>query len=161
VQHFRRHFTCAGVEAERIILLPLAVTTRDHLHLYNDMDISLDPFPYAGTTTTCEALAMGVPCVTLRGKCHAHNVGVSLMNTLGLTEWVADSPDEYVAIATRMAADLPALALLRRSLRQRLLSSRLCAGKEFVRDLEDTYRELWRRYCTTQLEAAARAKRAQ
>ena len=140
-----------------MLLLPLAVTTRDHLLLYNDMDISLDPFPYAGTTTTCEALAMGVPCVTLRGNCHAHNVGVSLMTTLGLTEWVAHSPEDYVAIAARMAADLPALATLRGSLRQRLLSSRLCAGKDFVRDLEDTYSQLWRHYCATQLEAAAAA----
>ena len=62
-------------------------------------NISLDPFPYAGTTTTCEALWMGVPCITLKGQCHAHNVGVSLLTTLGLEDWIAEDKEGYIRLA--------------------------------------------------------------
>lgn len=64
---------------QRVDLLPLAAATADHLSMYGLLDVSLDPWPYAGTTTTAECLLMGVPAVTLRGRCHAHNVGVSLL----------------------------------------------------------------------------------
>ena len=68
-----------GISTDRIDLLCMNPDRMDHLAMYNQIDISLDPYPYAGTTTTCESFIMGVPCITLRGKCHAHNVGVSLI----------------------------------------------------------------------------------
>ena len=69
-----------GIDASRVDLMPLIPLTSDHLSAYSLMDLSLDPFPYAGTTTTCEALWMGIPVITLKGKCHAANVGVSLLS---------------------------------------------------------------------------------
>jgi predicted O-linked N-acetylglucosamine transferase (SPINDLY family) len=88
-------------------LLPLFPDTRDHLSAYSLIDISLDPFPYAGTTTTTESLFMGVPCLTLVGSCHAHNVGVSLLTAVGISEgWTAYTQDEYVELAVRAASDI-------------------------------------------------------
>ena len=126
-------------------LLPLAASTREHLTQYGLIDIGLDPWPYAGTTTTAEAMYMGVPCLTLRGACHAHNVGASLLAAVGLGPgWVAGSVGGYVAAAAALAADLPALAALRGGLRGRLLVSSRCDGPAFVERLEDVYHSLWR-----------------
>ena len=108
------------------------------------MDISLDPWPYAGTTTTCESLYMGVPVLSLKGACHAHNVGVSLLTALDMQhDWVAGSEDEYVRLAVDAAVDIAGLAALRGQLRQRMLQSRLCQAEPFVRRLESVYREMW------------------
>lgn len=148
---FWRVFEEAGVERSRVDLLPLAAANRDHLSQYSMMDISLDPWPYAGTTTTTESLYMGVPCLTLAGSCHAHNVGVSLLTAVGLQDdWVAHSVDEYVAKAARLAADPASLAALRRGLRQRMLQSPLCDAPTFVRQLEGVYHRLWWRWLEDQ-----------
>ncbi|KAG1668374.1 hypothetical protein FOA52_004883 [Chlamydomonas sp. UWO 241] len=155
--HFLNQLAVMGVDPARVDLLPLLAANSDHLSTYAFMDISLDPFPYAGTTTTCEALFMGVPCVTLIGGCHAHNVGVSLLNATGVSEgWVAGSEDEYVELAVRHAdpENRSELAALRAGLRERMLSSRMCDAKGFVSDLEDTYRGLWRRYVAQQAATA-------
>ena len=80
------------------------------------------------------------------GGCHAHNVGASLLDAMGMREgWVAHSEDEYVRLAVAAAADVPKLAALRMNLRQQMLASRLCDAPTFVRQLEDTYRQLWLR----------------
>jgi hypothetical protein len=111
------------------------------------MDISLDPFPYAGTTTTMESLFMGVPVITLAGGCHAHNVSCSLLSAVGLAEqWVARDVDQYVALAVKHAADVAALQQLRQGLRQQMLSSRMCDWQPFVAGLEDTYEAMWRQW---------------
>jgi len=134
-----------GVDPARVDLLPQQALTRDHLASYSTMDVSLDTFPYAGTTTTCESLFMGVPCLTLGGKCHAHNVGVSLMKAVGLDEFVARSEDDYVRVAQEVAADLSGLGRLREGLRGAMLASPLCDAPRFVRGLEETYEALWAR----------------
>lgn len=88
-------------------LLPLTPSNAAHMATYAGVDIGLDPFPYAGTTTTAEALWMGVPCVTLRGRCHAQNVGASLLGAVGLEEaCVAEDEEGYVAKAAALAADV-------------------------------------------------------
>lgn len=84
-QHYQAVLREQGLDTRRVDLLPLAAANADHLATYGDMDISLDPWPYAGTTTTCESLFMGVPVITLRGRCHAHNVGASLLTAVGLS----------------------------------------------------------------------------
>ncbi|KAK3283271.1 hypothetical protein CYMTET_9015, partial [Cymbomonas tetramitiformis] len=145
-EHFRSQLVALGVHASRIDLLPLEHLTSNHLSKYSLVDISLDPFPYAGTTTTCEAMYMGVPCVTLAGSCHAHNVGKSLMTAMGLTDWIAHSHDEYVAIAQRFATNLPALRELRAGMRERMLNSRLCDHVNYVKGVEDVFRQLWHRW---------------
>src|ERR1700742_5126639 len=106
-----------GVAADRIELVGWLASAADHLALYDRIDIALDPFPYNGTTTTCEALWMGVPVVTLRGDRHAGRVSASLLTQLDLTDWIAGSADEYLEIAARLALDPVQLAALRQSLR--------------------------------------------
>jgi len=94
---------------------------------------------------------MGVPVVTLAGDRHASRVGVSILTSLGLTELIAHSPDEYVAIAVRLAGDPARLEELRQGLRERLAGSALTNGKAFTSDLEQAYQEIW----STQLGSAA------
>ena len=127
------------------------VCNADHLATYGDVDISLDTFPYAGTTTTCESLYMGVPCVTLAGACHAHNVGVSLLTTVGINKnWVAKDRNEYVDKAVQAASNVLALSKLRQNLRQQMLDSPLCDAETFVSGLETCYCQLWQRHTRQQ-----------
>ena len=105
----------------------------DHLTVYNEIDIALDSFPYNGTTTTCDAMMMGVPVITLTGNAHRHRVGDSLLNAVGLSDLVAKTEDEYVDIARRLAADPHRLVDLRKTLRQKLLASSLCDGNDLTR----------------------------
>jgi Flp pilus assembly protein TadD len=140
-------FQAHGVPRERIDLQGRTETVADHLALYGRLDIALDTFPYNGTTTTCEALWMGVPVITLTGSTHAGRVGTSLLRTVGLRELVARDRDHYLEIAAGLAADREYLAALRTSLRDRLMSSPLCDAEPFTRHLEETYRTLWRRWC--------------
>jgi hypothetical protein len=106
-----------------------------HLSAYGGHDISLDTFPYAGTTTTLDSLVMGVPVITLRAPpgadLHAHNVGASLLSCVGLSDLVADTADEYVAVANRLAADRSRLCASRLSLRQDVLASPLADTKTY------------------------------
>ncbi|MBI5792160.1 MAG: tetratricopeptide repeat protein [Rhodocyclales bacterium] len=136
-----------GVDAQRVILLGLVAAASDHLAAYAQVDIALDPFPYNGTTTTCEALWMGVPVVSRRGDRHAGRVGASLLAQIELTELVAASTPAYVDIATALAADGPRLQELRRTLRARMTASPLCAAPAFARKIEAAYRAMWRRHC--------------
>jgi predicted O-linked N-acetylglucosamine transferase (SPINDLY family) len=131
-----------GIAAERIALLGAVPAAAQHMAMYGQVDIALDPFPYNGTTTTCEALWMGVPVITLAGDRHAARVGASLLAQVGQNEWVAKSADEYLEIAAMLAGDLAGLAKLRGVLRERLRKSPLCDEKRFARDVEDAYRQM-------------------
>ncbi|EPS61474.1 hypothetical protein M569_13323, partial [Genlisea aurea] len=146
-QQFLSTLEKLGLESMRVDLLPLILLNHDHMQAYSLMDISLDTFPYAGTTTTCESLYMGVPCITMGGSVHAHNVGVSLLKTVGLGNLVAADEGEYVELALKLASDVAALSSLRTRLRDLMLSSPLCDGSKFTEGLESKYREMWRRYC--------------
>jgi predicted O-linked N-acetylglucosamine transferase (SPINDLY family) len=119
----------------------------EHLQTYGRMDIALDTYPYNGTTTTCEALWMGAPTVSLVGKCHASRVGLSILTCLGLEFFAASSPKEYVARAAALAANRPALAQIRSSMRARIAASGLCHAKGFAGQVETAYRQMWRRWC--------------
>jgi predicted O-linked N-acetylglucosamine transferase (SPINDLY family) len=136
-----------GIASDRVRLIGKLPTTADHLAVYGDIDIALDTFPYNGATTTCEALWMGVPVVTFAGDRHAGRVGASMLSRVGLQDIVAQRSQDYVATAARLAADLPALAVLRASLRDRLAASPLCDGPRFTRQLEAAYRTMWREWC--------------
>lgn len=114
-----------------------------HLVLYREMDIALDTFPYHGTTTTCEALWMGVPVVTLAGQTHVSRVGVSLLTNVGLPELVAASEDEYVRIAVELAANTERLSGYRANLRDQMRESRLLDAPSFAREMEVAFRQMW------------------
>jgi protein O-GlcNAc transferase len=142
-------FAAHGIPSERILVHDWTPGGKDHLSLYGTMDVALDPFPYNGTTTTCEALWMGVPVVTLRGQRHSARVGASLLAQVGLDNLVAADPEEYVSVAIGLAADGARRAELRRTLRSVMSRSRLCDGHLFARSLEAAYRDMWRRWCRT------------
>jgi predicted O-linked N-acetylglucosamine transferase (SPINDLY family) len=136
-----------GIAAERVVLVAWLSSGVAHFGLYNCVDIALDPFPYNGTATTCEALWMGVPVVTLRGERHAGRIGASLLTQIGLTDWIAGSVEEYLEIAATLAGNPAYLSHLRRSLRGRLITSPLCDGSAFARKIEAVYRAIWRNWC--------------
>ena len=150
---FHARFRERGVARERVILSGQSPDLIAHLAMYHQVDIALDPFPYNGTTTTCEALWMGVPVVALRGDRHAGRVAASLLHTLGLDELVARDVESYVEIAAALAGDRRRLAELRNSLRPRMAASALCDAPAFARKIEAAYRDMWRRWCETR-EAA-------
>src|SRR5690606_7436295 len=120
--------------------------TGSHLAAYAEVDIALDPFPYNGTTTTCEALWMGVPVVALAGDRHSGRVGMSLLTRLGLDDLIAHTLARYVEIAA-LAADPARLTALRQDLRPRMAASRLCDAAAFARIFETALRTMWRRWC--------------
>ena len=119
----------------------------DHLGLYSRIDIALDTFPYNGTTTTCEALWMGLPVITLAGSRHAGRVGVSLLSQVGMDEFIADDKRAYVEVAARLAGDREKLRRLRVDLRKRLAGSALCNSVAFVQNVENAYRNMWLAWC--------------
>jgi predicted O-linked N-acetylglucosamine transferase (SPINDLY family) len=148
-QRVRQILGEAGIDAERLELRGYERAHDDHLALYQRLDVALDTFPYHGTTTTCEALWMGVPVVTLTGKTHASRVGVSLLNNIGLSELIANTTEEYVRLAVELAGELPRLSELRSTLRQRMEGSPLMDAPRFARDIEAAYRTMWRRWCNS------------
>ncbi len=136
----RDRFAAAGIDPARLELVGMTPTAEAHFALYHRVDIGLDPFPYAGGTTTCEALWMGVPVVTLAGDRSAARFGVSTLTVLGLEGLIGVDGDAYVALAAELAADRPRLADLRGSLRERMRASTLCRPTPFTRELEQAYR---------------------
>jgi protein O-GlcNAc transferase len=143
-------FTGKDIDSGRIELVEHETSFSGHLGLYNRIDIALDPFPYNGTTTTCEALWMGVPVITLAGNTHASRVGMSLLTNIGLPEFVATTSEEYLAMAVNLANDLNRLQLLRESLRDRMNTSVLMNAESFTANLESCYRAMWQNYCVGQ-----------
>lgn len=136
-----------GIHAHQLLLKP-AQARADYLAGYGQIDISLDPFPYPGGTTSLESLFMGVPVLTLPGAHALSRQGLSLLSNVGLTDWIATSEDDYVQRAKTHAADLAALSALRSSLRSRLLASPLCNAPQFAQDFEAGLRGLWRQFCS-------------
>jgi predicted O-linked N-acetylglucosamine transferase (SPINDLY family) len=120
----------------------------DHLRRYHDLDLSLDPFPYNGHTSTLDSLWMGVPVVTLAGRTAVGRGGASILSNLGLPELIAQTLEQYVAIAATMAADRARLAELRAGLRGRMRASPLMDGGQFAADVEAALRWMWRRWCS-------------
>jgi protein O-GlcNAc transferase len=139
----RARFAAAGIGADRLVLRGWSPKAEDHLREYREVDIALDSFPYNGTTTTCEAMWMGAPVITLRGDRHAGRVGASLLTAVGLPGQVARDTDEYVRIAAGLAADLQKLADLRAGMRDRLRQSPLMDELGFTRELERCYEVMW------------------
>lgn len=155
-KRFLARFEAAGIAPRRLELIEHTATVQEHLGLYNVVDIALDPFPYHGTTTTCEALWMGVPVVSLAGRVHAARVGVSLLSRVGLDELVATDEDEYVGLALALAAAPERLRALHRTLRERTAGSPLCDHGAVAREVEAVYRRRWRAWCRGRFDAQSR-----
>jgi protein O-GlcNAc transferase len=141
-------FAAGGIAMNRIDFRPPQPRMEDHLGSYGEIDIALDPFPYNGTTTTCEALWMGVPVINLIGDRHAARVGLDLLSQVDLAELACRDTGSYVATAVALANDVPRLQQLRDGLRQRMRASPLCDAPRFARAFEAALRRMWRQWCT-------------
>ena len=155
-----RLFAAHGVEAERLVLAGYEIAVSSHLAHYNEIDIALDTFPYNGTTTTCEALWMGVPVITLSAGGHPGRVGESLLRNLDLGDLVATDVDAYVDLAVALAADRELLATLRSGLRERMQAAPLLDARGFAAALEDAYRGMWRVWCADDPSVATHGSQA-
>lgn len=141
-QRYAAMFGAAGIDPGRVRLFGYSPPDEMLVH-YRRIDIGLDPFPYSGGLTTCEALWMGVPVVTCPGATFAGRHALSHLNNAGLSELVAANLDDYVERAAQLAADCPRLATLRRDLRARLAASPLCDGRRFSQHLLQALRRAW------------------
>jgi protein O-GlcNAc transferase len=140
-ERFRNFFAKHDIDPSRLDFVSRQ-SRLDYLNQYSQIDIALDPFPYNGHMTSCDALWMGVPIVSLRGHTSVGRGGESLLASLNLLEFLAHSPKDYVEIATALANDPVRLANLRRSMRDRMLASAICDASGFTRDVEAAYRSM-------------------
>jgi protein O-GlcNAc transferase len=119
----------------------------EYLRLYDAIDICLDPQPYNGITTTCDALWMGVPVISRTGATAAGRAGLSILSNLGLQKWVAEDDEGFMRIATELGGDFDGRSEIRRTLRDRMRRSPLMDGRRFARNVEVAYRQMWGNYC--------------
>jgi len=150
-----RRFARAGIAEERLVLRGWEEATETHYAHYNHVDIAVDTYPYNGATTTCEALWMGVPVVTLKGPTHASRMGASIVAAAGLADLVTETRERYVEKCADLASDWTRLGEMRAGLRARLRASPLMDGGAFTRALEAEYRRMWRSWCAQQRAAVA------
>ena len=142
-----QEFARRGIAPVRIVVVDWVEGWLQHLPLYHQVDIGLDPFPYNGTTTTCESLHMGVPVIALRGDRFISRVSASILHTAGFDDWIADDLDAYVEKAVRLARDIPALGRLRQTVRPQFMASPMCDAPRFARNFEAALRKMWRTWC--------------
>ena len=140
-------FIDRGINTDRLDLTGFIKSPGGHLGAYGYVDIALDTFPYNGTTTTCEAMWMGVPTITITGNTHASRVGHSLLNAAGHPEWVAHTPEQYLELALQLTSNQKKLANIRAGLRSSMQASRLCDAAAFSRNFETAMRTAWRDWC--------------
>jgi predicted O-linked N-acetylglucosamine transferase (SPINDLY family) len=145
----RTFFAARGIAPERVEMVGI-VSRSDYWKLYQRIDVALDPFPYNGITTTCDALWMGVPVLTVPGATPSSRAGLSLLSSIGLAGLAASSEDDSIQLAAELAVDLPRLANLRAILRSRMLGSPLMDAPRFAKNVEAAYRSGWERWCSMQ-----------
>jgi predicted O-linked N-acetylglucosamine transferase (SPINDLY family) len=148
-EHLAEKFAAHGIQEGRVEIryapAPRFGALTEYLHLYEEIDIFLDAIPWTGHGTACEAMWMGVPVLTLRGKSHAGRMVAATLSCARLGAWIADTPAKYVELAARWAGELEELADLRLRLREFVQSAPLCDAKRFTRSLEDAYFAMWER----------------
>lgn len=146
---FTRRMMAAGLPMERVTLSPGHGSHAAHMASYGEIDIAIDTVPYNGTTTTCDAMWMGVPMIALEGDWHGARVGVSLVRAVGLDDLVAKTPNEYAEVASRLARDQSRLADLRRTLRTRMQQSPLGDAKGLAHRFEKAVIRAFEAWCKT------------
>ncbi len=135
-----------GIESHRLSW-HLRTSPQGHFDSFADIDVALDSFPYNGATTTCDALLMGVPVLAVAGERSLARGGVSLLNTIGMPDWIAESEQLLAPIARRQLADVETISQLRAELPLRMRKSALMDASRFTRNLESLYHSAWRRWC--------------
>jgi len=156
-ERYLGHFAAHGVGPERLDLLPWS-SYANYLETYHQVDVALDPFPFSGSTITCESLWMGVPVVTCPGETFAGRHSLNHLSSVGLLETIAQDLDEYVELAVSLAGDSPRLAALRAGLRDRMAASPLCDGKRFGASFASMLHDLWKQRITGSELAEQRAE---
>jgi len=156
-QRAKDAFAAAGIDPARIDFVG-RVSTPEYFAQYNRIDIALDPFPYPGGTTTCDALWMGVPVVCLPGNTAISRGGLSVLSNVGLPDLAAKDIDHYVQLAVSLATNPARLTDLRSSMRTRMLASPLMNAPQFARDFETVLRSMWHSWCAAQASNASPAK---
>ena len=146
----QKSFLNHGIDSDRLTLLVKDELIRQHLEHYNNIDLALDTFPYNGTTTTCEALWMGVPVVVLEGNSHVSRVGYSIMRNLDYRQLISSNLKEYVDIAVRLASDCEGLRIFRSELRSRFNSSPVMDAKQLTQNIEKVFLEIWGKWYSNQ-----------
>lgn len=141
-------FAQHGIDGSRLELRHKLDSGNTYLNVYREIDIALDPFPWNGHVTSCEALWMGVPVIALLGPVHRGRLAASVLHQVGLEGLVARNPDDYVRIAAGLAGDVQRLEQLRSGLRHQVAASPLCDGPGMAREVEAIYRQLWQHWCT-------------
>jgi predicted O-linked N-acetylglucosamine transferase (SPINDLY family) len=145
-QAFLGEMESLGVDPSRFTFVGVLPLDR-HMRTYQSIDIALDTFPYTGGTTTCDALWMGVPVITLAGAMGVSRMGASILGTVGLRDLVADNPDEFAGLAVQWARDPVRISQLRQQMRDRLYNSPLTDAKQFAGNMEAAFRRAWVHYC--------------
>lgn len=140
----RKRFAQIGGDISRLELRPFSP---DYLMQYKEVDIALDTYPYNGGLTTCDALFMGVPVISMAGCSHGSRYGETLLKAVGLPELVADGERTYISKAIQLARNVEVLNKLHKELPGMMRSSSLMDGKSYMRDLEDKYIKIWNAYC--------------
>ncbi len=148
-EFFLERLASNGIPSERVDIVAYTKGLQDHWNLYSRVHVALDTTPYNGTTTTCEALWMGVPLVTIEGDRHAARVSTSILHAAGHKEWVAKSPEDFAAIASGLATDRDRLQTLRFGLRSELQASVLCDQVAYADRFHAALREAWRSWCAS------------
>jgi predicted O-linked N-acetylglucosamine transferase (SPINDLY family) len=148
----RQTLATAGINPDRLSFFGF-LPFPDYLALHNQIDIALDPFPYAGGTTSCDALYMGVPLLTLAGPTALSRGGTSILTALNLPDLIAPTPAAYTQLALTLAQDLPRLATLRQELRPRMEASILMNAQAYTQDFHATLRHAWRQWCQSANES--------
>jgi predicted O-linked N-acetylglucosamine transferase (SPINDLY family) len=143
-EQLRHDFAERGIDGQRLDLRQWSGDPR-FLEVYHEIDVCLDTFPFTGGVTTCEALWMGVPVVSLAGQRPMGRHSTSLLSRVGLSDWAVDTPDAYVKRAVQAAQDLEGLAQIRAVLRERMQAT-VCNAAQLTRELEEAYRVMWRRW---------------
>jgi predicted O-linked N-acetylglucosamine transferase (SPINDLY family) len=146
IRRYRQWFEYRGISSDRIEYLGYQPF---HLYLqkHHEIDIMLDTQPWSGHTVACHGLWMGIPIITIDGRCHAGRMVASILKTLGVKEWIASTPDHYIEKAMYWSNSLSRLAELRKELRTRMCHSFVCDGSAFTQKVEQIYIEVWRKWC--------------
>ena len=142
-------FKKIGISEDRLIFQFNSDSRQTHLALYEQIDISLDPFPFNGATTTFEALSMGVPVVSLLGKHFVDRVAASIVTHAGYPEFVAKTKQDYVELAKNLVSDIDNLNKLRLSIRENLHKSKICDAEPYCQNIETAFRDMWTTWCET------------
>ncbi len=148
-ERIRTKFQEHGIDPDRLILTRGNENGRTVFEEYGDVDIMLDAFPFSGCITTCEALSMGVPIVTLPGRRPCSRQTHGFLTAIDRKDWIADNPDHYVEIAARLASDTDELAAMRAAQRDRIEASPMCDAKSFAHNLEVAFRDAWVKWCNS------------